>query len=134
MGVPEVANQRLTDFIQENNCRLKGDIETLADGTRVALAEVITEKVEDADANYDQNLAALFLNMTEKHDQGTMNTTRNALRIFFQTPDGQNHLFGRKNAKNMPESQVQMVLDNANSGEMMKKLSKQVEEKGEVKE
>lgn len=134
MGMPETANQRLTDFIQENNCRLKGDIETLADGTRVALTEVITEKVENADANYDQDLAALFLNMTEKHNQGTMNTTRNALRIIFQTPDGEIHLFGGENAKNMPEGQVQMVLDNANSGEMMKKLSKQVKEKGEIKE
>lgn len=134
MGVPEVANQRLTDFIKENNCRLKGDIETLADGARVALAEVITKKVENANANYDQDLAALFLDMTKKHDQGTLNTSRNALRILFQTPDGQTHLFGGKNASKMPEGQVQMILDNANSGEMMMKLSKQVEEKGEVKE
>lgn len=134
MGLPESTNQSLSEFAQENNCRLKEDVETLADGTRVVLAEVITEKVENTNPNYDEDLAALFMRITEKDDNGTLNTSRNAFRIVFQTPDGQRHLFGGENAKSMPENQVRMILDNATSGDMMMKLSKQVEEKETTKE
>lgn len=125
MGLPKVANQDLSEFAQENNCRLKGDIETLADGTRVVLAERLAERVKNADPNYDEDLAALFLKSTEKHDTGTLNSTRNALRIIFQTADGQTHILG----KDMPENKVQMIMENANSGEMMKKLSNQAKSK-----
>lgn len=47
MGLPKGTNQNLSEFAQENNHRLKGDIETLADDTRVTLAEV-TEVDDDA--------------------------------------------------------------------------------------